>query len=160
MPTPRLNPWPVSIIAFFTVAIIGCVSFVAFCGRHPADLVSADYYERELRYQGQMERSEHALAGGKLVSIRYDLARRAIAIALPPGHPRASGTIELYRPSAMGLDRQIKFEPDAAGAQAIDASDLLPGLWRVRLSWTAGGQDYFLDEKVVIGPAIPSRAAS
>jgi hypothetical protein len=51
----------------------------------------------------------------------------------------------------VNLDREIKLELDAKGVQAIDASSLLPGLWKVRVSWTADQKDYFTDQKVVIG---------
>ena len=40
----RFDPWPVSIVAFFSLAILGCGTFIAFCSRHPADLISPNYY--------------------------------------------------------------------------------------------------------------------
>lgn len=153
--TPRRwNPWPISIIAFFSVAVIGCVTFVAFCSRHPADLVTADYYEQEVKYQGHIDRVEHTQQRVQEASINYDAARQVITIALPPNPAQTNltGTIELYRPSAMNLDRQVKLEPDAQGRQTVDAGSLQSGLWKVRVSWNAGQQDYFIDQKVVIVP--------
>jgi nitrogen fixation protein FixH len=153
--TPPRSPnlWPVSIIAFFAVAIVGCGSFIAFCSRHPADLVAADYYEQEVRYQGQMERTQRAQAQAQLASVSYDAVTRLIRISLPPSHSltNASGDIQLYRPSAETLDRRLKLEPDAGGVQTIDAATLAPGLWKVRISWRVEGEDYFVDQKVVVG---------
>jgi nitrogen fixation protein FixH len=60
--------------------------------------------------------------------------------------------VHLYRPSAAGLDRQLALELDAAGVQALDASGLEPGLWRVKVTWSVGGQQYYFDQKVVISP--------
>ena len=150
--TPRWNPWPVSIIAFFTVALIGCGSFVAFCSRHPADLVAADYYEQELRYQRRLESIQRARQNARLVSVTYDPAGKRIRVCLPPSQSpaRAAGQIQLYRPSAAGLDRQLKLAPGADGVQSIDAASLAPGLWKVRVSWTVDRQEYFIDQKVVI----------
>jgi nitrogen fixation protein FixH len=147
------NPWPISIIAFFTVAIIGCGTFIAFCSRHPADLVAADYYEQEVRYQRQIERLQHGQQPAATAVVTYDAKTKLISIALPPNHSQTkpSGTIQLYRPSATNLDRQLKLAPDEHGLQTIDAGSLLPGLWKVRVSWTADEQEYFLDEKIVIG---------
>jgi nitrogen fixation protein FixH len=70
-----------------------------------------------------------------------------------PAPAGLSGNIQFYRPSAINLDRQVKLEPNREGIQTIDASSLLPGLWKVRVSWKAGNEEYFLDEKVVIGTA-------
>jgi nitrogen fixation protein FixH len=148
----KLNPWPVSIIAFFAVAFIGFGIFIAYCTRHPADLIAADYYEQEVRYQGQIDRIQRAQQRSQQASLRYDPANKLIRISLPPNpfSATATGIIQFYRPSATDQDRQFNLQPDATGIQSIDASRMLPGLWKVRVTWTAGGQEYFLDEKVVI----------
>lgn len=150
--SPRLNLWPISIIAFFTIAILGCGTFIAFCSRHPADLISQNYYEEEVRYQGHMDRLQHTQERAPLASITYNVAARVITVSLPPehSHARPAGQIQLYRPSAMNLDRQLKLQPNDSGVQAIDAANLLPGLWKVRVSWTVEHRDYFIDQKVVI----------
>jgi nitrogen fixation protein FixH len=72
---------------------------------------------------------------------------------LPPAQTASAitGTIELYRPSARALDRSFPLKVDANGLQSLDAASLVPGLWKVRVSWTADNQDYYLDQKVVVG---------
>ncbi|HTL57231.1 MAG TPA: FixH family protein [Candidatus Limnocylindrales bacterium] len=147
------NPWPISIVAFFFVAIIGCCTFVAFCSRHPADLVAADYYEQEVRYQGQIDRLRHAQQNARTATVRYDEASRLICVSLSPNlsAAKAKGSIQLYRPSATNLDRQFKLAPDDKGVQTIDAGSLLPGLWKVRVSWIVDDKEFFMDQKIVIG---------
>jgi hypothetical protein len=149
-PRYRFNPWPISIISFFVIALIGCGTFIGFCSRHPADLVSADYYEQEVRYQGQINRSQQT---GQLLSVAYNAEQNRLIIALPlyQTHSELTGTVQLYRPSAMNLDRQIKLKPNQEGVQMIDASTLLQGLWKVRVSWTVDKQDHFIEQKVIIG---------
>ena len=61
-----------------------------------------------------------------------------------------TGSIQLYRPSAAEQDRKLALALDAAGTQSVDTLGLSDGLWRIRISWTANGADYFADEKVVI----------
>jgi nitrogen fixation protein FixH len=58
--------------------------------------------------------------------------------------------VHLYRPSSAGLDQKLKLEPDAKGVQTIDAAKLLPGLWEVRVFWTADRRDYFISRKVYV----------
>ena len=149
---PSWNPWPFSIIAFFVVALLGCGTFVAYCSRHPADLITANYYEDEVRYQGQIDRLQRTQQRAQQVEVAYDSARKLLTIALPPelSGARLSGQVQLYRPSAANLDRQLKLEPDAMGHQAIGASALEPGLWRVRVSWTVDQQEYFAEQKVIV----------
>jgi nitrogen fixation protein FixH len=142
----RWNPWPVCITIYFTLGFAGCAFFVAFCNRHPADLVAADYYEKEVRYQAQMENMRRA----EFASVRFDRQQQVIQISLAgdTAFKGASGSVDLYRPSATGLDRRVKLEPDTQGMQAIDASSLAPGLWKVRVSWTADKQDFFIDRRI------------
>jgi nitrogen fixation protein FixH len=148
----RWNPWPVCIIAFFTLAITGCVGFVIFCSLHPSELVADDYYEQELRYQSQLDRMERVRALGSLASIQYNSDHKLITISIPEsgGEARPTGKVELYRPSAANLDQSVKLEVDGQGNQQIDAGNLQPGLWKVKVTWSAGGKDYFLDRKVRI----------
>ena len=152
-PSQNWNPWPVSIVAFFVIALIGCGSFVAFCSRHPADLVASDYYEREVRFQKQIDRVQRTQQQATVALVSYEASKRRITIDLPPApaETKIIGQIHLYRPSAANLDKTLPLEPDASGTQTIDAQNLLPGLWKVRVSWRAGGQDYYIEQSVVVG---------
>ena len=148
---PAFDPWPISIIVFFTVAIIGCGTFIVFCSRHPADLVAADYYEQEIRYQGQIDGLQHARQGSQTATVAYNAKAKLISVSLPQNSLHSpTGKVQLYRPSAVNLDRQFTLELSPNGVQTIDASSLLPGLWKVRVSWTAGEQDYFVDQPIII----------
>jgi nitrogen fixation protein FixH len=150
---PSFNPWPVGIVVFFALAIMGCAGFVAFCSRHPADLVAADYYEQEVRYQAQIDRVLNVSEQARGTAITYDPTAGLIAISIPQTRGEATpvGRVELYRPSSAALDRQLKLEPNANGLQTIDARALQPGLWKVRVTWKVDQKDYFIDKKIIIG---------
>lgn len=150
---PIRNFWPLGIVLAFGVFIAGTALLIALASSQKTDLVSADYYEREIRFQSQIDRVERTRALGSQVAVEYDSNSRRIRIAVPAAHARASlaGQIELYRPSAAGLDRKLNFKPDATGVQSLDAAQLAPGLWKVRVSWTVEDEDYFIDREFVIG---------
>jgi hypothetical protein len=146
------NLWPVGIIVTFALFFAGTVGLVVMACTQKVDLVSADYYEQELKFQGQIDRVERTRHAATQATVAYDAATRCIIVALPAeqaGH-EVSGRIELYRPSASGLDHAVKLEPDSKGVQRVDAAGMSPGLWKVRVSWTVEHQDYFLDQKMVV----------
>ena len=149
----RINLWPFAITAFFSVAICCAVAFVIFCVRQREDLVTADYYEQEVHYQDQLDRVHRAASLQAPATIAYDEVSRRITIALPAEQlaHQLKGWIQLYRPSAAELDQKLPLQVDATGAQVVDASKLSAGLWHVRVSWTANGEDYYYDQKLVIG---------
>lgn len=146
------NPWPVGIIAFFVLFILATVGFVVFSVGQRADLVVEDYYQKELRYQEQMDREERTLAGGLAPTVRHDLATDALTITLPVQHVgvRVQGHIRLYRPSAAAMDREIELQPDAAGRQTVDAAGLADGLWQVQVEWSIGEAQFAAEQRVVI----------
>jgi len=146
------NPWPVSIVVFFAVAIVSAVGFVIFCQRHGVDLVTTDYYEEEVRYQDQLDRMHRAASLEAPAKVGYDNRAQRLTISLPSEHLDESlkGWIQLYRPSSADLDQRIPLKVDTWGAQVIDVSGLADGLWHVRVSWNARGADYYYDQKLVM----------
>ena len=151
MATTR-NLWPLGIVLTLVVFVLGTVSLIVMACSQGTDLVSPDYYEKELRFQGQIDRVERTRNAASQASVAYDAAGKCITVSLPTDQLRrgVTGHIELYRPSTAGMDRAIDLQPDPNGVQRLDAADLAPGLWKVRVSWTTGGQEYFLDQKVVV----------
>jgi hypothetical protein len=151
--TTTRNLWPLGIVLTLVVFILGTVSLIVMACSQRMDLVSPDYYERELKFQGQIDSVERTHRGASHASVAYDAAGQCITVSLPPdlAGREVSGHIELYRPSTAGMDRTIDLAPDVKGVQRLDVKDLAPGLWKVRVSWTVERQDYFLDEKVVVG---------
>jgi len=150
MKIPR-NPWPIGIVLTLLLFFAGTIGLVVMACNQMSDLVSPNYYEDEVRFQKQMDRVERVSRLEAKARVTYNAAARQIRIALPAGHAGAQGSVQLYRPSAAGLDRQWDLRIDANGVQCIDTTGLRTGLWKVRVNWTVGGSDYFLDQKVVVG---------
>ena len=151
----KRNLWPYALIAWFVLFIGGLATWASFAIRHEDQLVGPDYYEREIKYQSQMERIERAASLGARVELDCRGERKTLLVSLPVNavSGKTPGRIQLYRPSDAKLDRETPLAPGAGGSQSVDVSGLRSGLWRVRLSWTAGGGEYFFEKQVVIpGP--------
>jgi nitrogen fixation protein FixH len=149
---PTRNLWPLGIILTFVLFGAGTATLVAFACSHKTDLVSANYYEQEIKFQKQIDRVARATSLGSSASVSYDNLKNSIAISLPPNslNDFAGGRIQLYRPSAAKLDQEMALNLDSQGNQLVNAAILSPGLWKIRVSWTAAGQDYFIEQKVVV----------
>jgi hypothetical protein len=146
------NLWPISIIVFCSLFFAGTVGLIVMACSQREDLVSADYYEQELKYQGRIDSAERARHEASQAAVAYDAAHQQITVSLPPGQAQGnvSGTIQLYRPSAADLDRSVKFTPDASGVQHLDTTSMAPGLWKVRVSWTSAERTYYVEQKMVV----------
>lgn len=148
---PSLNLWPYGILAAFVVFLSGTATLIVLAFSQHNDLVTANYYEDEVRFQEQIDRSTRAQRADARATAVYDPATRQLRISIPANHARtAAGRIQLYRPSEAGLDRELELQPGPNGTQTIDAAGLKAGLWKVRITWTAGGEDFFVDQKIVV----------
>lgn len=146
----KFNPWPFGIVTAFVIFIAGMATAVVIACTHGDSLVTRDYYEQELKFQGQIDSATRARNAG--ASVTQDAAGGKLVIQLPAAQlaQKLSGNIEMYRPSAQELDHVVALQPDGDGIQTVDVSKLAAGAWVVRLKWNAGGQDYFLEQKIKI----------
>jgi len=151
MSKPTRNLWPTSIVAFFVLAITFIISFIVWSLRQRDDLVAADYYEREVRYQAQLDTLNRSQVLAVTTVVTFEPTQQTIVITLPPTQTQgATGSIQLYRPSDARLDRELPLALTSNGTQRLDAKQLRDGLWKVRVKWNANGQDYFLDQPVIV----------
>lgn len=147
----RRSLWPLAIVGYFVVAIIFLTFFVVVAVRNHDDLVSSDYYEREVRFQTQLDSMNRSRDIAAQTAIKFEPAASSILITLPADKTEsASGTVHLYRPSDARLDREFSLALDATGMQRVDTKNLPEGLWKVRVNWTSNGADYFLDQSVLV----------
>ena len=150
MKTATRNLWPLGIFIAFGLFFAGMATVVGIASTHREDLVNQNYYEQELKYQEHIDGAGRAQAAG--ATIVGDVATGKILITLPVAQraQKLSGTVTFYRANDPKLDRELLLEPKADGTQAFDASKLAAGPWQVRAAWTADGQSYFLEGKIVV----------
>lgn len=147
-PPGRRSPWPRAIAGVYGLFAAAMVAFVVFTTRHPTDLVTPDYYERELQHQDHLDRERRGMAATDY-AFRFDERERRLALHFPAG-PAVTGSILLYRPSDAAMDRTVPIAADAAGEQFVDLAGCAPGLWKIEIQWEQGGVGYFREHTVVM----------
>ena len=150
MQTISRNYWPMGVIVVFALFFIGMASVVVIATTHRDHLVSDNYYERELKFQSQIDAAARAKAAG--AEIRFDGANARVLVVLPVAQlaKKLSGLVTFYRASDSKLDREFLLEPKNDGTQTVNVSRLAAGLWVVRVKWVANGQSYFLEQKITV----------
>ena len=132
------------------IVYIGFVLMIAALifrsARENTDLDSADYYERELRFQEQIDGSLALNNTGKKPLI--DVFPAHIEVQLPAEiGADPNGYIQFYGPVNAKLDR--KFEVTAAISQ-YEISDFVSGSYTVRMTWTDVGEAYYYETKIYV----------
>lgn len=136
--------WGKSIVLAFVLFAIFIGVLVTISVTQDVPLVSANYYEQELKYQEQIDRMKNVnelpekpvieVTGGAL-EVRYVQMAEITA-----------GELELFRPSDAKLDRKYSLATDTV--QRIDLTGLPGGMYKARMRWTQNGKEYFLESTV------------
>ena len=131
--------WGTGIVLAFAAFIAFILYFVVLSTRDPAsnhDLVTEDYYRKELKYQEDLDASQNLkeIDG----EVNASITDQGLLIEFPGSMDpkKIRGTVSLYRPS----NKQLDFETPIQ--LLIPKSRLLDGRWDIRVYWTYEGKPY------------------
>lgn len=129
------------------VALI--VTLVVMCFKQDVELVSADYYDQEIKFQDKIDASnnekqlKHSIE--HLVS-KDEIILKADSVLLSKDF---SGTITFFRPSDSKMDKEYKMD-FRNSEQVINSKALRHGTYKLQLSWTNDRKQYFKEEVIFI----------
>lgn len=139
--------WGKGIVITLIVFVSLMVGLVTICVQQDdIHLVTQNYYEEEIKFQDQIDQTVNANSLGYKVLV-YDNQLKKVDLQLPVG---SKGTLHLFRPSDARLDQKITFDVTNLNANGFDLKSLKPGYWKLKLTWSENGVDYFHEEKINI----------
>ena len=140
--------WGIKITILYCGFVVLILSLVGLTMRENNDLVAADYYQQELRYQDKIDRMNrtHELPAQP----EWQISTGKISFVFPTvfNGNEINGAVYLQRPSDAKLDKRIPLTIDDAGHAQIITSTMKPGIYKMEMSWSAGGQEYY-NESVI-----------
>ena len=143
--------WGTGIVLAFAAFISFIMYFVYVANSDPRadhDMVTEEYYRKELEYQQDLDASRNLeLFGGRVEVVRIP---EGLGIRFPEGmDPKGlDGKMSLYRPSNKQLDFEIPIQ-NSDTLQLIPASRLLDGRWDIRVKWTYEGKPYLFRGRII-----------
>ena len=144
--------WPKIIITAFV--LFGCFigNMVRQAMKTDIDLVSADYYKKEIAYQQHIDQLKATQRLSEQVLINQAQAAETISLVFPESSTPASvqGTVYFFRPSAAKLDFEVPLQLNSDHQQHIPTTELKKGLWRIQINWEVAGQSYFTQKDFTI----------
>jgi hypothetical protein len=112
------------------------------------ELVTKDYYNKELSYGDVIAKKQNA--DTMRVPVQILATGKGFEIQFPEYARQVDGKIELYKPDNSKLDREIPLQLDENGKQIIEASQLIPGRWNVSIEWQSHNVPYLLEKKMTL----------
>ncbi len=140
--------WGVKILISYLVFLVAVLASVFFAMNQKTELVTDNYYEKELKYQEQIDKSHRTKSLKEKTEIR--LLDKYIKIKFPalPDKNNEKSFILLYRPSDISKDLKLPVSADSLGVQLVPAGKLAKGFWKIKLDWVSGGLEYY-DESIL-----------
>lgn len=139
-----------------TAIVIGLIIFAIFniivlimAFNTEVELVTDNYYDKQIAFQDDIDNLNNANALGEKVSIKAYQKSIVITIPIDTGFT-PSGTITLFRPSDSAEDKSYALAVDSTGKQVVDLSSMISGYWKVKLNWQSKGVSYQKEEKIVL----------
>ena len=145
----RIN-WGTGIVIGIVVFVVISITMTVIFMTQDVSLVSDNYYEKSLVYQGEIDNQNRTKSLDEQVEIKFN--GEVINILFPPAYldKNISGEIYFYRPSNSKLDFKLPLELSEEGNQLILAKNFGKGFWRLKLNWTMDGNGYFNERAITI----------
>ena len=141
--------WGSKILIVYVVFVLGIVFMVYKSSTQNTDLVTTDYYAKELKYQDKIDEAKRVSALSD--SVAYSIKNNALTIQFPRDFAgkQLAGEAVLYCPSDEKKDMKQRFTlKDEPLQMQIPAGD--KGLYELHLSWQDGGVTYYIEKKIII----------
>jgi hypothetical protein len=141
--------WGYKIFIVYVIFVGGILFLVFKSSNQKMDLVTTDYYAKELKYQEKIDESKRTNALSE--SIRYEIKENYIALYFPKDFAgkNISGKAELYCPSDEGRDITQNFSIEDTAA-ILPISKLNKGQNELHISWQVDGMNYYFEKKIFI----------
>jgi len=138
-------------IFFITSGFVILILFMVFKSmQQDFHLVAVDYYDKEIKYQDEINKIKNANALAEGLEIDYLANRKVIELRFPPEHLKVNGDVYLFRPSDAALDKKYKINQDGEGYQYVSVKSLDKGLWQVKVSWSHRKKEYQQEKNIII----------
>lgn len=132
-----------------SIYVIGILAFVAFSTTQQINLVSKDYYPKEVEYQKQIDKIKNAKALIEDVLIIQENGK--IQIQFPTVmHNQVKGEIIFYRPANYQSDIKCDIEIDETGFQELSTNQLLKGMYTIKIDWEHNNKGYYKEESIYL----------
>lgn len=144
--------WMWGLTASIVVFIAFFAGFAIWTFQDDVELVYDNYYDKDVVFDQQIKRVGRTQALPIKPTLKYSQTTQVLDLKFPLalGHIPTEGVVLLFRPADLHRDRLFPMVLVGDSVQAIALNDLDPGLWRIKLNWSSGGEEYYLEQSLMV----------
>ncbi len=140
-----------------TIIAIACciiffVGFAVWTSLGDVELVYDNYYDKDIVFEQQIRRVERTDALEEKPELNYSQDTQLLTLGFPESlrNKDLQGNVLLFRPSDLHKDRTFEINLSGDSLQTINVPALEPGLWRIKLSWSAQALEYYYEQALMV----------
>ena len=140
------------LILFFALWAIGILFLVYKSSKENIDLVSTDYYNKEVAYQSQIDKEKNVSQLSQPLEVSFNHISDSVTIQFPKDFKSKSiaGTVHFFKPDDAALDFDVNIATDTSLQQNVNAEKMKKGLWRAQVDWKSNGKSFYEEKNVLI----------
>lgn len=139
--------WGTRIVIMYLGFVALIVTMVVVSMRQQVDLVTPDYYAKELKYQTNIDKANNHNQLNS--SLKCSVVDGNIVINFPEEHKSESitGEVLVYKPSDAKSDKIISIEA-VNGQMSIPSSVFSKGMYKVKIDWTVNDKSFYFEQVI------------
>ena len=143
--------WGWGIALFIGAFVISMLMMVFSTFDHRWELVTEDYYEKDLKFDQKAEKIRNASAFVNSFSVA-EMNFQQIEFEYKDLPANVQGNIQFFRPSNAALDFQVPLTLGDEMKQTVKSPKLQSGKWNIIFEWQDKAGKEFYHQKVVVIP--------
>lgn len=140
--------WAYAIIGLFVGFVALIMFLVTNAFKHEVNLVSEDYYEKEIKYQQQIEKLQNTVDLNDKISFTQSNDHLILSFDCPVNSQE--GEITFFRPSDAKKDLKEKLSLNKESEQYFDRKKFQTGYYKMQIDWTSNGKEYYVEKDIFI----------
>lgn len=142
--------WGYKIIIVYVIFVAGILFLVIKASTQKTDLVTADYYAQELKYQDKIDQQKRSDALSAPVQFRIKDKQLIISFPEELKGKKIDGSVILYCPADENKDVKQNFSVLDTDL-IVQIPEQNKGYHTLQLSWIVQGVNYYVEKKIFIG---------
>ncbi len=133
----------IAIILFMGILL----SIVLYMMNQDVDLVTDKYYDKEVKYQQQIDTEKRTNALDE--NIQVNILNNTLVVTFPDSS-NVDGELYFYRPSDFKKDFKVPIKIDHKREQVVNISKVEKGYWKLKVSWKMNNDEYYSEKSIYI----------
>lgn len=114
------------------------------------EMVEANYYEKEMAFNGKMQATANANALQQKITVNKNDGKVIVTVVSSLTTAITAGEIHFYNPASEKSDKKMALPASNNGVYIFPASQFNKGKYIAKISFTSAGKNYYAEEVIFI----------